>query len=135
MCVHIYNHLQVEESWGKKKTKYIHLLLSRVNIEKVYYVLKFDYLSYLKTFYFRDYICICTRIRPDVFFLSPKGLCRVGWIIRKLKHISSKGYLWRRPEHKSRFCLFLCLTAHTSKVAVLLYFEPFLNYVRNVQNS
>lgn len=97
-------------------------------MKKVYYVLKFYYLSYLKTFYFRDYICICTRIRPDVFFLFPKGLCRVGWIIRKLKHISSKGYLWRRPEHKSRFCLFLCLTAHTSKVAVLLYFEPFLNY-------
>lgn len=35
----------------------------------------------------------------------------------------------------NQFCLFLCLPAHKIKVAVLPYFEPFLNYMKNVQNS
>lgn len=51
MYVYTYNHVQVEESWGKKKAKYIHLLLSRVNTGKIYYVLQFmTILSFLKLF-------------------------------------------------------------------------------------
>ena len=48
----MYNHLQIEESWGKKKTIYIHLLLSRVNIRKVCYEI-YGYLFYLKLFILR----------------------------------------------------------------------------------